>query len=484
MAKWVKLPMEPLKFNPYQDAFWLAHRSRLCKTCRTEFEAISSRNCPTCGGVGLRRFNRLTLLAGRRGGKTRAASIAAVAEACIPDSVVWCCAPSNPKLNRYVLPAVQQLIPNEWVASYSSEFLDLRLKNNSLIHFQTLEDPDQGRGQGLDCAWIDETCELSEKHWLVLRPSLTERRGVALFSSSPRSYDWVWENFYKPAEDGLPGFWACRYTTAENPIISQEEIDDAKATMPDTMFRQEFLADFVIFQGAVYGGSIDPQILRSESEVKAILPEWPEIAPWRQVLVGIDTGADHPFGAVKLVSSERGLVVVGEYLERHKSFVQHCGNLKRLANSANVRWSINKNERQPTIELAQHGINCQSAENDVIAGTERVKSWLHAKQLFFVESLCPLTIQQLKAYRWADNEARDQSKRIEKVYKKNDELPDAIRYACMSYPILPSGPPKSQEQERDLSTLPQKMQDDIRMMRKVEKGFKSNPTEVVNDFWG
>src|SRR6267378_4358158 len=55
------------------------------------------------------------------------------------------------------------------------------------------------------------------------------------------------------------------------------------------------------------------------------------IASWRQVLVGIDTGADHPFGAVKLVSTEKGLVVVGEYLERHRSFLEHKASLVRLA---------------------------------------------------------------------------------------------------------------------------------------------------------
>lgn len=485
MPKWTQLHQEPLKFNPYQDHFWRAHRARICKACRTEFEAVSSKTCPKCGEVGLRKFSRLTLLAGRRGGKTRAASIAAVEEACIPNSIIWCCAPTNPKLHRYVIPAVQQLIPPDWVDTWSSEYLDLRLKNGSLIHFQTLEDPDQGRGQGLDCVWIDEVCELTEKHWNVLRPSLTERRGSALFSSSPRSYDWVWKNFYKRAEDGVPGYWACKYTTADNPIISEEEIADARATMPDTMFRQEYLADFVIFEGAVYGSALDSQILSSDLAVKEIIPEWPEIAPWRQVLAGIDTGADHPFGCVKLISSEKGLVVVGEYLERHKSFIEHAGAMRRLASSSNVRWAINQNERQPMIELAQHGIMCQGAENDVVSGTERVKSWLHARQLWFVERLCPLTVQQMKAYRWAVNEAKDTSKRMEKVFKKDDELPDCLRYALMTWPQPLTAAPKLETPQRDLSHLPQKMQDDIRVMRKISKSEdeKLKPLDTVGDFW-
>lgn len=412
--------------------------------------------------------------------------MAGVEEACIPNTIGWACAPTNPKLHRYVIPAFQQLIPPEWVSSWSSEFLDLRLKNGSLIHFQTLEDPDQGRGQGLNWLWIDEVCELTKNHWDVISPSLGDRLGAAFFTTSPRSYDWVYEELYKPAEDGRPGFWGCHAQTKDNPKFHSEEgkayLARKKASMPDAMYRQEFEADFVIFTGAIYGGAVDPQILRSDEAIREIIPEWPEIAPWRQVLVGIDTGADHPFGAVKIVSTEKGLVVIGEYLERHKSFVQHAGSIRMLAGSSTARYAINRNERQPTIELAQHGIFCAPAENDVVSGTERVKSWLHCRQLFFAADKCPITIKQMKSYRWAENTSpKDSTKRMEKVHKLDDELPDCIRYALMTWPVLPKEvvPDTSQ---RDLSGLPPEMQASIARLRRVEGRVKETPS-ITGDFW-
>jgi hypothetical protein len=253
--------------------------------------------------------------------------------------------------------------------------------------------------------------------------------------------------------------------------------------MPDVMFRQEFEADFVIFTGAVYGGLVDSQVLHTDEQIKGIIPEWPEIAPWRQVLVGIDTGADHPFGAVKLVSTELGLVVVGEYLERHRSFLEHARSMIMLAGSQNTKWAINRNERQPMIELAQHNIMCQPSENDVVAGTERVKSWLHQKQLWFVEQNCPMTVKQMKAYRWAPDKAKDGSVRKEKVYKKDDELPDCLRYAVMTWPLLPVAPPVSPL--RDISKLPNEMQASITRMRKLDKEPIADPNESITtqDFW-
>lgn len=486
MATWLTIPNEPLIYQPDQMSFLESRRKRICPKCRIEFSVTPPEClvCPTCGAIGTRLFNFLTIIAGRRWGKSRIGSIAAVEEATIPNSIVWCCAPTNPKLHRYVIPALQQLVPQEWVKDYNSEFKDLRLKNQSLIHFQTLEDPDQGRGQGLDCLWIDEVCELTDAHWDVIRPSLAGDT-AAIFTTSPRSFDWVYEKLYKPAEDGFPGYWACHAKTAEsaNPRISPDFLAREKAQMSDTMYRQEYEADFVIFTGAVYGGAVDPQILRDDASIKAIIPEWPEIASWRQVLVGIDTGADHPFGAVKLVSTEKGMVVVGEYLERHKSFIQHASSIRQLARSSTTKWAINRNERQGMIELGQHNIFCQPAENEVVAGTERVKSWLLLRQLWFIEALCPLTIKQMKSYRWAEPKTKDgQLREKEKVYKLEDELPDCIRYALMTWPILPV-PIVESTKERDISNLPPKMQDDIRAMRKIDKAPSLKPADTVGDFW-
>ena len=418
------------------------------------------------------------------------AAIAVAEAATIPNSIIWACAPTAPKLHRYVLPALQQLIPASWVIpnGFSAEFLDLRLKNGTLLHLQTLESPDQGRGQGADLIWIDECCELTLAHWEVIRPSLTERRGAAIMSSSPRGYDWVHDNFYQKAEQGVPGYWACRYATRDNPIITEEEISDAKATMSPTMFSQEFDADFVIFQGAIYGSLVDSQILRSDTDVQKIIPEWPKINADRQILVGIDTGADHPFGSTKIVVTEFGLVVVGEYLERHKSFVEHAQAIKAMTFSHGngpVRYAINKNERQPMIELSQHGIFCERAQNDQVAGTERVKSWLHSKQLFFVQSCVPRTIEQMKSLRWADNfSPKDEQKSVkEKVYKVKDELPDCIRYSLMCWPRLPAAPQPSTV--RDISKLPPEMQRTIQRMRRLDKDpsvLDPNDSQTVDFF--
>lgn len=500
MALWTTLPNEPLIWQPDQQEFLNQRRLRGCSVCYNEhrvagldptaahlasqFNCPPNLVCPVCKGKGKRLFDRLTIIAGRRFGKSRIGSIAGAEESTIPNTIGWAAAPTNPKLHRYVIPAFQQLIPKSWVKSWNQELGDLRLTNGSLIHFQTLEDPDQGRGQGLDWLWIDEVCELTIKHWEVIRPSLAGDT-VAFFTTSPRSFDWVYDELYKPAEEGVPGYWACHAKTSQsaNPRITEEFLAREKAQMSDTMYRQEYEADFVHFTGAVYGSLLDTQILRTGEEIKRLIPEWPSIDAWRTTLIGIDTGADHPFGAVKLVSTDHGMVVIGEYLERHKSFLEHANSMKHLARTSGVKWAINRNERQPMIELAQHGIYCQPAENDVVAGTERVKTWLHRKQLWFVESLCPQTIRQMKAYRWAENTSpKDGSSRKEKVFKKDDELPDCVRYALMTWPILPEKPASAVPQ-RDLSHFQGEMRTSMERVRRLEGLHEAEDKTLNQDFW-
>lgn len=492
MAEWISLPNEPIFYQPDQMEFLAARRLRHCPKCTKEF-SVAPENpdplSPCCRAKGIRLFDRMSIIAGRRFGKTRFGSIAGLEEALIPNTIGWACAPTIPKLHRYIIPAFQMLIQPEWVESWNSEFKDLRLKNGSLIHFQTLEHPDQGRGQGLDWLWIDEVSELTLKHWQVIEPSLHDRSGMAYFTTSPRSFDWVYEKLYQPAENGVPGFWALRAKTIDNPIFQDDEhkqaLERAKAEMSPEMYAQEFEGDFVNFTGAVFP-NFDHLILRNDEAVRQLIPEWPSIDPWRQVLVGIDTGADHPFGGVKLVSTERGLVVVGEYLNRHRSFLEHAYGLKALAASANAKWACNKNERQGMLELAQHGIYCKAAENDVVSGIERVKSWIYQKQLFFVERACTKTIQQMKAYRWDENTSTDGQAKKERVYKKDDELPDCLRYALMTWPRPTQATPVDGPKPRDLSALPEEMRSTIEWIRKVDakNEKKLSPDDVTGDFWG
>jgi hypothetical protein len=101
-----------------------------------------------------------------------------------------------------------------------------------------------------------------------------------------------------------------------------------------------------------------------------------------------------------------------------------------------IKWAANKNEVNLRLEFALKGVGVIQAENKHEVGIQRVQSWLYSGQLYFAHTV-PLTIEQMRAYRYAENVSVDGQKKKEGVFKQKDELPDALRYALMAWPELP-----------------------------------------------
>lgn len=427
-----------LLYNPYQQAFLSALRQRT--------------------SAGRRAYTRLALFAGRRGGKTLIGGLATVTEAgAHPGQVIWVCTGSYPKLHDYVIPAVNKYLPKAWLAKpFSASHYEWTLKNDTIIQARSLDDVNRARGPGLDLAWIDEARDVNQIAWKTMVPALVDKRGAAIITTTPSGFDWCYEAFWAPAAESVPGYWACKYKSDENPFLDRDEIDAARRDMDPLFFQQEFEAEFVSFTGAIYGDVLGKQLLETDEAVRLLIPEWPSVNPSRPVLVGIDPGADHPFAGVALVSTEKGLVAVGEYLARDATAMKHAQGLFAMLHASRLTgantWAIDRSQKQTAIELAQHGIFTTQAENDVVAGIARVKSWLFSGRLYIARPRCQKLVQQLFSYRWAENTDSSGQSRKEKVIKVNDDLPDALRYALMTWPELPYPPEPSTL--RSLELLP------------------------------
>jgi hypothetical protein len=438
--------------HPYQQAFLRARRAR-------------HRN-------GQRMFRMFGLFSGRRGGKTRIGAVSTVEEATVSNTKHWACAPTYGDLHDFVLPAVLSIVPRGWIADWSAAHHQLTLTNKSTIAFRSLDDPEKGRGPGLHSIWIDEGRKCQEMAWKVLRPTLSDYGGVAWVTTSPNGWDWCYKRFYVPALQGVPGRWATKYRTIDNPFITASEIREAEIEYggaDSLFFQQEYLGDFVTFTGAVYGQLLTNQILETDDQVRAVLPEWPRIDPSRPAFSCLDPGADHPFAGVLVVITENGLVCVNEYLERNKTYAEHAEGIKRMEHPFVVeRRGYDRSQKQAALELANYGLYVIPAENNVVAGIQRVSSWLRAKQLWFVKRRVPKLVEQLQNYRWDENFGKDGEAKRERVIKVDDDLPDCLRYGCMLYPELPKA--VALAGQRAASSVPLEARWAWERLRRIEQG--------------
>jgi len=214
--------------------------------------------------------------------------------------------------------------------------------------------------------------------------------------------------------------------------------------------------------------------LLTDEEILTFIPEWPNLDASRPVVIGLDSGADHPFGAVLIVATHRGLVVIDEYLERNQAMVSHLSSICakfRTDRFQQIKWAANKNEAQLRLEFGLKGIGVIPAENKHQVGIQRVQSWLYTKQLWFAAHRCPKTVEQFRSYRYADNYTADGQKRDEQVFKVNDELPDCVRYAMMAWPELPKASEQglTDAQQRRWNAMDERTKLDIERVREFNK---------------
>ena len=186
------------------------------------------------------------LCAGRRFGKTRL-GVQLCMEVALRGGRAWWVAPtfSIARVGWRDIAASAKSFPREIEPNVSLANMQIDLANGGSIAVRSADNPQRLRGEGLDFLVMDEAAFVKPEVWQeVLRPTLTERKGSALFISTPIGRDNWFYDLWETAEDGEN--WArFRFATTDNPAIDPEEVEAARVEVGSIVFAQEYLAEFV-----------------------------------------------------------------------------------------------------------------------------------------------------------------------------------------------------------------------------------------------
>jgi hypothetical protein len=129
----------------------------------------------------------------------------------------------------------------------------IELAGGGSIEFWSLDNEDAGRGRKYKRVIIDEAAKAPylQAAWeQAIRPTLTDYKGDAFFLSTPKGRNYFWRLYQRALQGGEWQAW--HYPTTANPFIDPTEVEAAKHDLPEAIFKQEYLAEFIENEGSVF----------------------------------------------------------------------------------------------------------------------------------------------------------------------------------------------------------------------------------------
>lgn len=146
------------------------------------------------------------------------------------------------------------LTPNTFTTNESD--LSITLVNGAVIRFKGGDNPDSLYGEDVHAAVIDEASRVKEEAWHAIRSTLTATRGpIRIIGNVKGRRNWAYK-LARRAEAGAPGMHYARITAQDAisaGVLDQDEIDDARSQLPETIFRELYEAEPSDDEGNPFG---------------------------------------------------------------------------------------------------------------------------------------------------------------------------------------------------------------------------------------
>ena len=129
----------------------------------------------------------------------------------------------------------------------------VELINGARIRLFGADNPDALRGNFLDGVVLDEMADMKPSVWgEIIRPLLADRLGWATFIGTPKGHNAFYDIYNEATKK--PNWYVKVLRADQTMLLPQSELDDAKASMSENQYEQEFLCSFeAAIMGAYYG---------------------------------------------------------------------------------------------------------------------------------------------------------------------------------------------------------------------------------------
>jgi len=344
-------------------------------------------------------------------------------------------------LRRTTYLSFLEVIPQELILQHHQSEHWIKLKNGSTIYFGELKDIESLKSLNLGWFAIDEASEVAEEAFLMLssrlRLKIPNIKYYGIMASNPEP-GWLKDRFVDEQRENhafIPSL------PKDNPHLPEEYISNLRANFPEIWVKRYLEGSWDVFEG---------QIFTEYDNAKHVVDPFTVPKEW-EFGVSIDPGFVNPTGILLwavdfdgtvhfIQESYESGITVSQNVERIKPWYDDYPISIELIDPAARAKTREKNGQLWSVmdEYMDYGINPVPANNEVLAGINRVNEYLKRSRIKIFRS-CVNLIKEIPGYQWQKLSPAQlgHSNYPEKPRKLNDHLVDAMRYTIMSRPDIP-----------------------------------------------
>lgn len=395
-------------------------------------------------------FKKVLWIVHRRAGKDITALNYTIWKACQEVGVYYYIFPTYSQAKKVIWDAMRNdgfriidHFPKELVESKNSQEMKVKLINGSLFQLVGSDNFDSLMGTNPKGVVFSEYALQDPRAYEFIKPILTANGGWALFISTPRGKNHLW-NLYNTAKANQNDWWYEILTIKDTGVISEEDIEkDRLDGMSEEIIQQEYYCDFNKgIEGSYYGRILSK--LRLNEQITRVPSD-----SYLQVHTAWDIGFGDSTSIwfYQLSGNEIHLI---DYYENHGEGVSHYASIldqKRKDNG----WIYGSHFAPHDIGAGSFEIGMSKARyaeelglkfvilkrEQIDSGIERVRKLL--PKCWFDEKRCEYGIRCIENYRKRYNEEL-------KVYSENplhdqwSHGADAFRYLCQAVETIQCSP--------------------------------------------
>lgn len=377
----------------------------------------------------------------RRQGKTYIANIIGQCVALVPGSNILIMSP-NYNLSTISWDLQRMFIKHHMLEVEKDNAKDrvIVLANGSTIRMGSVNQVDSCVGRSYDLIIFDEaalTSEGEDAFNVSLRPTLDRDNARAIFISTPRGKtNWFAKFYERGFSDKYPQWCSIKATFRDNPRMTDEDVQDARNSMSENEFKQEYEADFNSYEGQIWNLDqdecvVDPQA--EDEEGNLIHPAFTPGEMELDMVAGLDLGFRDATAMVVIGYDWKNelFYIVDEYWENGKTTAKYAAAVQALVDKWDIDYIyIDSAAQQTRFDFAQeYDIPTINAKKSVLDGIGYVASVVDNKRVF-VSKNCTEVLRAFDAYRWDPNPNLVKEKPL---HDEASHMADAIRYALYSF---------------------------------------------------